>query len=69
MMKFIFGMQINIEVFYKLAQSFLVCIARHIQSTQNKKFLYPLEYLQKSMGDEVDFLTADKREGFLQESV
>ena len=35
-MKFIFGMQINIEVFYKLVQSFWVYIAKHTQSTQNK---------------------------------
>ena len=35
-MKFIFGIQINIEVFYKLLLSFWVCVARHAQSTQNK---------------------------------
>ena len=35
-MKFIFGMQINIEVFYKLVQSFWVYIAKHTQNTQNK---------------------------------
>ena len=38
MMKFIFGMYINIEVFHKLTISFWVCIARYAQSTQNKKF-------------------------------
>ena len=32
---FIFGIQINLEVFYKLILSFQVCIARHAQSTQN----------------------------------
>ena len=37
-MKFVFGMQINIEVFYKLILSLWVCIVRHAQSTQNKKF-------------------------------
>ena len=36
MMNFIFGMQINIEVFYKLILSFWMCITRHFQSTQNK---------------------------------
>ena len=36
MMKFVFGMQINIEVFYKLILSLWVCIVRHAQSTQNK---------------------------------
>ena len=40
MIKFIFGMQINIEVFYKLTQSFWVCVRRHSQSTQNEKFPY-----------------------------
>ena len=33
MIKFIFGMQMNIDVFYKL----IVCIGRHAQSTQNKQ--------------------------------
>ena len=35
-MKCIFGMQVNIEVFYKLILSFWVCVTRHSQSTQNK---------------------------------
>ena len=30
--------QINIEVFYKLILTFLVCVARHAQSTQNNMF-------------------------------
>ena len=38
MMKLIFDMQINIEVFYKLVLSFWVCVAKHAQSTQNNKF-------------------------------
>ena len=33
-------MQRNIEVSYRLILSFWVCIARHAQSTQNKKFAY-----------------------------
>ena len=40
MMKFIFGMQTNIEDNYKLMISTWVCVARHTQSTQNKKFAY-----------------------------
>ena len=36
MMDVIFGMQIKIEVFYKLILSFWLCITRHSQSTQNK---------------------------------
>ena len=40
MMKFIFGMQINIKIFYKFILSFWVCIARFAQSIQNKKFAH-----------------------------
>ena len=36
MMNFIFGIQINIKVFYNLILSFWLCIARHDQSTQNR---------------------------------
>ena len=36
MMKCIFGIQINIEVLYKLILSVWVCVASHAQSTQNK---------------------------------
>ena len=53
-MKSIFGMQININVFYKLIVSFWICVARHAQITQNKK-LASLQYLQKNVGDEVIF--------------
>ena len=60
MMKFIFGMQINIRVFYKLIVSFwemlsiLMCVARHSQSTQNKKFALFLKYFQNNVEDKVD---------------
>ena len=40
MMLWIFGMQIKIEVFYKLILSFWVCRARHFQFIQNKAFPY-----------------------------
>ena len=56
---FIFGMQINIEVFYKLMLSFWVFVTRHAQSTQNN--LHVPQYLQKSIGDKVHFLPADKQ--------
>ena len=36
MMKFIFCMQINTEVLYKLILSFWVSVTRHAQSTENK---------------------------------
>ena len=56
MMNFTFGMQVNIEVFDKLILSFWVSVTRHVLSTQNK-----FAYLQESMGDEVDFFSADNR--------
>ena len=40
MMKFIFIMSRNIEIFYKLILPSWVCVSRHAQSTQNKKFVY-----------------------------
>ena len=40
MTKFIFGRSINIQLFYKLILSFWVCVIRHAQSTQFKKFGY-----------------------------
>ena len=40
MTKFIFGMQINIEVSYKLILSIGMCVTRHAQKTQNEKFAY-----------------------------
>ena len=61
-MKFIFGMQISIEVFYKLILSFWVCVIRHDQNNQIS--LHIFQYLQKNVKDEVDFLPADKRESF-----
>ena len=39
-MKFTFGMQINIDFFYKLILSFWVRVTRYAQSTENKKFGY-----------------------------
>ena len=55
MMKFIFGMQINIEVFYKLILPFWMCVTRHAQSTQNSKLTISLIYLKENAKDEVDF--------------
>ena len=39
MMKFIFGMQIKVEAFYKLIPLLWVCVARHAQTTQCKTFV------------------------------
>ena len=63
-MKFI-CMQINTGVFYKLILSFWVCLARHAQSSQNKKFTY-LCNSPKNVGNEVNFLATDKYQNFLQ---
>ena len=63
-MKFIFGMQINTEVFYKLILSIWVFVTRYVQRTQNK-FLYLCNIPRKAW-DEVDSLPGDKRESFLQ---
>ena len=57
-------MQKNIEVSYRLILSFWVCIARHAQSTQNKKFAYLCNISRKAW--EIDFLPAIKHESFLQ---
>ena len=66
-------MKIHIKVFYKRVVSFLVVLARHVQSTQNSKFVISLQYLEKKKKkkkkkgrDEVDFLPADKDETILQ---
>ena len=47
----IFNMRINIKVFYKLTGSFLLVVARYAQSTQNSKFVIPLQYLKKEGRD------------------
>ena len=54
-MKFIFGMQVNIEVFYKFILSFWVCITRHAKSTQNKKFVYLWNVSRKAWGMKLIF--------------
>ena len=56
MMKFIFGMQINIEVFYKLILSFWVSATRHAQSTRNKKFAYLCNISRKAWGGGVKLI-------------
>ena len=66
MMKFIFEIEINMEVFYMLMLSFWVCVTRHAQSTQNNQFAISLQYLKKDVSDELDFLHADKHKGLPQ---
>ena len=63
-MKLIFCLQINVKGFFKLMLSFQVCVASHVQITQNKKFAISLQYLKIEVSDEVDFLHSDKHESF-----
>ena len=51
----IFCMNINIKVFYKLVVFFLLALARHIQNTQNSKFVISLQCFNKEGKDEVYF--------------
>ena len=53
----IFCLKINIKIFYKLAESFLLVMARYAQSTQNSNFVISLQYLIKEGRDEVNFFT------------
>ena len=55
-MVFIFGMEINIEVFYKLILSNWMCVTRHALCIISRR----------EWGNEVDFLPADKQKTFLQ---
>ena len=57
-------MKINTKVLYKLTVSFLLIIARHVQSIQNSTFV--IFHFIKERRDEVDFLHADKHQTFLQ---
>ena len=61
-----FGMQINIKVFYKATKLFSQVIARYAGSTRNSKFVVSLQYFKKEGKDKVDFLHADKHHIFLQ---
>ena len=63
-MKFIFGMQVNI-IFYKLIVLIWLCVARHAQSNQNKKFAYLCNISRKCLG-KVDYFRAHKHKTFLQ---
>ena len=70
MMKCIFGMQINIKVFWNLMPLFLGFATRHAQSTHNKEYAYHWSISRKAWGGgeggEVDFLPAYRHESFLQ---
>ena len=55
MMKFIYGMQINIEVFYLWILSFWMCVARNAPITQNKKLAYLCHASIKTWGMKLIF--------------
>ena len=55
MMKFIYNMQMNIEIFYKLILSCSMCVTRHAQITQNKKFTYLCNISRKIWGIKLIF--------------
>ena len=54
-MKFVFGIQVNMEVFYKLILSVWVNIARHAQSIQNKEFAFLCNISRKTWGMKLIF--------------
>ena len=41
-------------------------MVQHSQNSQNSKFAMSLQYLKKEVGNEVDFLHADKNQNFPQ---
>ena len=43
-----------------------MCITRDVQSTQNNKLATSLQYLKEHVKNEVDFLSSDKHQRFLQ---
>ena len=43
-----------------------MCVTRHAQITENKKFAISLQYRKKEVNDEVDFLYTGKHENLLQ---
>ena len=66
MMKFSFGVQINMDVFYNLIVSLWVCVTKHVQITRSDKFTISLQYLKINVKAEALFLPADKHQMFLQ---
>ena len=54
------------KVSCKLMLWYLIGLVKHSQSYQNIKFVMSLQYLQKLVRNEVDFLHEDKHQSFLQ---
>ena len=55
-----------VKHFFNLIVSFFICVTRHAQNTQNKKFDISLQYLKREVNDKVDFLHAGKHENLLR---
>ena len=62
----IFGLKMNTNVFDKLIVSLWICVARHVQSTQNNKLTTYFQYLMENLKDKLEFLHADERQRLLQ---
>ena len=57
-----FCMNMNTKVLYKLVVLFLLVTPKHARSTQNSKFVIPLQYFKKEGMDRIDFLHVDKHQ-------
>ena len=55
----------NYESLLQVDTIILMAMAKHSQSSQNRKFTMSLQYLKKEVWDEVDFLQTDKHQSFL----
>ena len=64
MMKYIFDMQRNIKVFYKLILSLCVCATSYAQTTQNEKFAYIFAVSPEKHEGEVEFFPSNKYKVF-----
>ena len=56
----------NYESLIQIDTMVLMGMAKHSQTSRNRKFAMSLQYLKKQVRDEVDFLYADKHQSFLQ---
>ena len=65
-MKLIIFLLINVKGFFKMILTFQVCVAKHVQITQNNKFAISLQYLKKEVSEDTEFLHAGKHESLLQ---
>ena len=55
----------NYESLIQIDTMVLMGMAKHSQTSRNRKFAMSLQYLKKQVRDEVDFLYADKHQSFL----